>query len=353
MEKLLEENDLPKSAQIGKIIEGKIIGKARSAVFLDLGAMGTGIIYGREFQEAKEKIKSLKLNSPLSAKVIELENEEGYIELSLSQASDELTWKKLREEKRKGQIFKVKILDANKGGLITELFGLQAFIPTSQLSSENFPRVEKGDFSKIVEELQKLVGQEIEVKIFDLDPRQGKLILSEKTKENKKIKEALEKFKVGDVVNVEITGLTNFGAFVKFKEEKLTDTLIEGLIHISELDWQLVEDPADLVQVGQVIKAKIISITDNKISLSLKALEEDPWQDIKYKKGDLVKGEVTKINPYGAFIQIKPKIQGLCHISEFGTKTKMEESLKIGQSFDFEITSIDLQEHRMNLRLKK
>ncbi len=361
MKSLLEQNNLIKPPQVGKIVEGKIIGKARSAVFLDLGAMGTGIIYGKEFQEAKEEIKNSKIGNKLFAKITNIENDEGYIELSLNQASDELTWEKLKEKKDKNEILKVKISGVNKGGLLAEIFGIPAFLPVSQLLPENYPRVEKGDAFKIVKELQKFVAKEMEVKIFSLDARQGKLILSEKAKEEGKIKEILKKYKIGDAVEGEITGITDFGVFVKFPlitdgEAKTSATdfqALEGLIHISELDWQLIENPADIVKLGDKVKAKIISIIDNKVSLSLKALKEDPWQDFekKHKKGDTVEGEVSKLNPYGAFVQIDSKIQGLCHISEFGTKTKMEETLKVGEKYKFEILSIDLPEHRMSLKL--
>ena len=380
MEKSLEKNNLLKPPRVGEIVEGKIIGKARSAVFLDLGPMGTGIIYGKEFQEAREEIKNSKIGSTLFAKIIDLENEEGYIELSLSQASDELTWEKLKQQKDKDEILKIRILGTNKGGLLAEVFGIPAFLPVSQLLPEHYPRVEKGDVSKIIRELQKFVGKEMEVKVLDLDSKQGKLILSEKAKKDGRIKEILKNYKVGDVVKGEITGITDFGAFMKFpaessatealaevekKESSSTQTrkgqeleitcpeFIEGLIHISELDWQLIEDPANVVKVGEKVKAKIISISDNKVSLSLKALKKDPWQDLEKerKKGDVIKGKVTKFNHYGAFIQITPKIQGLCHISEFGTKTKMEEALKIGEKYKFQILSIDPVEHRMSLKL--
>jgi small subunit ribosomal protein S1 len=355
MKDLLEQNNSIKPAQVGKIVEGKIVGHARSAVFLDLGPMGTGIIYGREFQQAKDEIKNLKIGDSFFAKIIDLENEDGYIELSLSQASDELTWERLREQKDKGEILKVKITSVNKGGLVAEVFGIPAFLPVSQLMADNYPRVEKGEAAKIVQELQKFVDQEMEVKIFDLDSRQGKLILSEKAKEDGKIREILKDFKLGDVVEAEITGITDFGVFVRFSQEGNTLDFVEGLIHISELDWQLIENPADVVKVGQTVKAKIISISDNKVSLSLKALKEDPWQGIeeKYKKGDTVKGKVTKFNPYGAFIQITPQIQGLCHISEFGTNTKMEEALQIDQTYKFQISSIEPKEHRMILKLEE
>jgi len=348
MKEILEKNNLLKPPQVGRIIEGKIINKGRSAIYLDLGALGTGIIYGKEYQEAKDELKKLKKGDAVFAKIIDLENEDGYIELSLSQASNELTWEWLQERKDKNETIEVKILGANKGGLLAEVSGIPGFLPVSQLMPEHYPRVEKGETSKILQELQKFVGKDLEVKIFDLDPKQEKLILSEKAKENEKIKEILKGYKVGDVVTGEITGITDFGVFIKFGDKGL-----EGLIHISELDWQLIEDPADIVKVGEKVKAKIISIVDDKVSLSLKALKKDPWAGIeeKYKKGDMVEGKVTKFNPFGAFIQLTPKVQGLCHISEFGTKTKMEEKLKIGKKYNFQILSIEPKEHRMSLKL--
>ncbi|MFH1462380.1 MAG: S1 RNA-binding domain-containing protein [bacterium] len=344
----MEKNNLMRPAQIGKIIEGKIIGQGRAEIFLDLGPLGTGIIYGREFQEAKNQLKNLKTGDAVFSKIIDLDNEDGYIELSLSQASNELTWEKLQQKKEKGQTTTVKILGANKGGLLAEVLGVPAFLPVSQLLPENYPRVEGAETNKILKELQKFIGQEMELKIFDLDPRENKLILSERAKESEKLKEILKNYKIGDLVDGEITGITNFGVFLKFGQENL-----EGLIHISELDWQLIEDPSEIVKVGEKVKAKIISIINNKISLSLKALKEDPWQDIaqKHKKGDTVEGKVTKFNPYGAFVQIVPKVQGLCHISEFGTQAKMEESLKINQTYKFQILSLEPKEHRMSLKL--
>jgi len=375
MKELLEKDNLIRLPHIGKIVEGKIITKARSAVFLDLGASGTGIIYGKEFQEAKGELKNLKIGDTIFTKIIDLENEDGYVELSLSQASNELIWERLLQKKEKEEIIKIKIAGANKGGLLTEVSGISAFLPVSQLSSEHYPRVERGETSQILKELQKFIGQEMEVKIFDLDPKQEKLILSERAKENEKIKKVLKNYKIGDVVEGEIAGITDFGAFIKFLPsaqdagdkgpesegtrpeqfglELTAERFIEGLIHISELDWQLIEDPAEVVKVGEKIKAKIISITDDRVSLSLKALKKDPWEDIeeKYKKGDIAEGKVTKFNPFGAFVQITPKIQGLCHISEFGTKSKMEEKLKINEKYNFQILSIDPKKHRMSLKL--
>lgn len=348
MKELLEKSNLFKPARIGDIVEGKIVGTGQSSIYVDLGPIGTGIIFGREFYQAKTELKKMQTGDKIFTKIVDLENDDGYIELSLSEAGKEIGWDKLRQMKENDQIIKVKILGANKGGLMAETEGIQGFLPVSQLAPEHYPRVEGADKTKILQKLQQLVGQDLDVKIFDINPQEEKLIFSEKATDTEKLKEILKNYKPGDVVEGEITGVVDFGAFVKFGE-------LEGLIHISELDWQLIEDPSEIVKVGQIVKAKIIEITeDGRISLSLKALKKDPWQEIheKYKKSDVVEGKVTKFNPFGAFVEIEPKIQGLCHISEFGTKTKMEEQLKVGKSYKFQILQVDPAEHRMTLKLE-
>jgi len=344
----MTENDLLKPPKVGEIIQGKVINKGKAAVFFDLGPIGTGIIYGKEFYEAKDKLKGLKIGDIIFTKITDLENEDGYIELSLTKAGKELAWEELRQKKEKDEILLIKILGANKGGLLAEVMGISAFLPVSQLSAQNYPKVEDGDSQKILKALQQFIGKEMEVKVFDFNQSEEKLILSEKAKKSGKIKEALDKCKVGDIIEGEITGIVDFGAFIRFAaggEE------LEGLIHISEMDWQLIEDPSEVVKVGQKVRAKIIDISNGRVSLSLKALKKDPWQDIdeKYKKGDIVKGEVIKFNPFGAFVKISHKIQGLCHISEFGSQKKMEESIKIGEKYDFQILSLDPRDHRLTL----
>lgn len=369
MENVSEKNKLLKLPRIGDIVECRIIDKGQSAVFLDLGNFKTGIIYGREYQETKGNLKNLKVGNTLFAKIIDIENEDGYVELSVNQAGEELAWEDLKQKKEKEEILKVKIQKANKGGLLTEISGIPAFLPVSQLSSEHYPRIEGGDTSKILRELQKFIGKELEVRIFDLVQREEKLILSEKAKETKKMKEILENYNVGDIVKGEITAVLDFGAFIKFQKKEAES--LEGLIHISELDWQLIEDPSEIIKVGDKVKVKIIDISNDKVSLSLKVLKKDPWKDIekKYKKGDIVKGKITKLNPFGAFVQLSPnsetksptgrlskgkdrqKIQGLIHISEIGTKSKMDEKFKIGEEYEFQILLINSAEHRMSLKL--
>lgn len=382
----LNEKKYPEVASIpstGSIVEGKVVAKDRSSLFIDLGPQGTGIIYGKEFYQAKDIIKGLNMGDTVFAKIIDSENEDGYTELSLKDAAQEINWQKLREMKDKEEIIKVKITGVNKGGLLTNISGIAAFLPVSQLSGENYPRVEDGDKQKILKELQKFIGKILEVKILDLMAQEDKLILSEKAKTEQLVKEILKNYKKGDVVEGQITGIADFGAFIKFPIDavrtvgnvqdfqdeqveqaspKVSDRTVkttknadgvEGLIHISELDWQLVQNPNEIVKVGQTVKAKIIDINNNQVFLSLKSLKENPWEEVekKYKKGDVIKGKVTSFSPFGAFVEVLPQIRGLCHISEFTSQKEMQESLKAGETYDFTVLLVDPKEHRMSLKL--
>jgi len=346
------KKDLTQPFKRGEVVEGKVIGMEKSAFYLDLGPFGTGIVYGKEFKESKDSLKNLKVGDKVTAKVINLETEEGFVDLSLRKAGQEMAWDKVKEKKEKDETVKVKILGANKGGLLTQLFDIPAFLPVSQLSPANYPRVEEGDPTKILKELQKFLGKEIEVKVLDFSRKENKLILSEKAKTSEKIKDILENYKVGDIVEGEITGISNFGVFIKFGE---AENSLEGLIHISEMDWKLIKDPAEVVKIGQKVKAKIINIEKERVFLSLKALKKDPWEEVekKYKKGDIIKGKVVNLKSFGALIQVAPNIQGLIHISEFSSSKKMEETLEIGKEYNFKISLIDLAEHKVVLNLIK
>ena len=338
---------------VGSTVEGTVVARDRSSLFIDLGMHGTGIIFGREFYVAKDIIKKLQLGDKIFAKIVELEDDQGYRELSLKDAAKEISWQRLKELKEKGEIISVKITGVNKGGLLASLEGIQAFLPVSQLAPENYPRVADADKTKILKELQKFIGRTMEVKVFDLLASENKLILSEKAKSEEKIREILKEYNKGDVVEGEITGIADFGAFIKFPRGK--EQQIEGLIHISELDWQLVENPAEVVKVGDAVKVQIIDINNNQVFLSLKSLKENPWEKIEknYKKGDTIKGKVSKFSAFGAFVEIAPKIRGLCHISEFSSKEEMENRLEIGKEYDFQVLLIDPKEHRMSLKLVK
>lgn len=349
MKNIIEKNNDLKPLRVGQIVEGQIVGTGRSSLFLDISPFGTGIIYGREFYNAKDILRKMNKGDVISAKIIDFDNQDGYIDLSIRSASQEITWRELKKQKESQELITVKITDANKGGLLAQIGGIQAFLPVSQLTNENYPRVEGADSNKILTALQKFIGQEMNVKIFDLSQKDEKLILSEKAKESEKIQKALTDYKTDQIVKAKVTGTTDFGAFVSFGDEQM----LEGLIHISELDWAIVENPSDIVKIGEEIEAKIIEISNNKVFLSLKSLKKDPWEGIekKYEKGGNLKGTVVKFNPFGAFIQIKNKIQGLIHISEFGNQTKMKEKLEINKEYDFRILSIEPKEHKITLAL--
>ncbi len=348
-----KKDDISPIPHVGSIVEGRVVAKDRSALFVDLGPQGTGIIFGREFYQSKDAIKNLAIGDTISAKVVEFENEDGYRELSLQGAAKDLGWQKLQEIKNKEELVQVKITGVNKGGLLTSVNGIQAFLPVSQLSPENYPRVADADKTKILKELQKFIGKTLEVKILDLLASEGKLILSEKAKGEQAIKEILKNFKAGDVVDGRITGIADFGAFVKFSAGVDLADEVEGLIHISELDWQLVQSPAEIVKVGDVVKAKIIEIKNSQVFLSIKALKENPWDKVEkeMKKGDIIRGKVISFNSFGAFVEIIPKIRGLCHVSEFASQEEMESLLRTEESYDFEILLVDPKEHKMNLKL--
>ncbi len=263
--------DNPKQTKLGSIVEGTVVGTGRSAIYIDMGTARPAIIFGREFLQAKNMLKHLQKGAPIRGKVINLENEDGYMELSVRDAQEFFNWDKLQEIKDKKETIKVKITGANKGGLLTDLMSIPAFIPVSQLSSKNYPKVDDRDADKILKKLQEFIGQEIEIKILDVSKRDEKLILSEKAT-TQEITEILKKYKIGDIVDGEITEVTSFGAFIKFPAKGQE---YEGLIHISEMDWKLIKNPGDIVKPGQIIEAQIISINeDGKIFLSIKSLKK-------------------------------------------------------------------------------
>ncbi len=330
---------------VGDLVEGSVIGIEKGALYIDLPPYGTGIIYGREYIAARDIIKKIAIGDNVSAKVIDTNNEHGYIELSLKEAKQALIWGEALDAIRDRKVFDLPVLEANKGGLIISWQGIQGFLPASQLKAEHYPRVADGDKDRILEELKKLVGQKIAVSIISAVPKEGKLIFSEKNLQEKDKEKIIGKYKIGDEVTGEVTGIVDFGVFVKVEEG------LEGLVHISEIDWSLVEDPKLLFKVGQKVNVKIIEIKEGKVSLSIKALKENPWKEAatKYKKDQLVEGVVIKFNKHGALASIEEGIAGLVHISEFGSEEKLRSTLELGKSYSFKITLFDPKDQKMAL----
>jgi len=339
---------LPKA---GDLVECQVLKIGRNEIYLDINGLTTGIVRGPELFDESGEFSNLKKGDKILATVIDLENERGLIELSFRQASHKKAWNKLEELAQKGELITVKITDANKGGLIIYYGKLQGFLPVSQLKPDHYPRVEGGDKSKILEKLKSFVNQEMKAKIITVDEKNGKLIVSEK-EISQTGQGGQKKYKIGDVVEGKISGLVDFGAFITFDKSQ------EGLIHISELAWQRLDKPQDVVKIGDKVKAEIIGITeDNKISLSLRRLIEDPWKKVKerYLLGQEVKGKVLKINPFGFFVELDPEIHGLAHISELSKEPikDIKKLAKIGDVLKFKIVSIEPDDHRLGLALIK
>jgi len=378
MEKLVTDSVSKSFPKVGDLITGNIVSIGKNEVIIDLPGLTTGVVRGWELEDESGQMSDLKIGEDIQATVLDLENERGMIELSFRVAGHRKAWDNLEAIKSSGEIITTKAVEANKGGLIVNLGKVLGFLPVSQLSSENYPRVEGGNKAKILDKLKEYIGKEFRVKIIDLDEVEEKLIVSEKAINEAKKMVALSGYKVGDELEVKISGLVDFGLFVVLPaspelqqgkpaatpdettptessteaEPKKTDQVqnLEGLVHISEVAWQRVDNLSKLFKVGDTVKAKIIDIINSKVSLSIKRLLPDPWEDAvkHFKVGQVVKGKVLKLNDFGAFVELDHNIHGLAHISEL----KAEDSssmLELGSTYDFKIINMEPAAHRLGL----
>ena len=350
---LHERPEATRVTRTGEVVKGTVLDIASNTLYIDLGPLGVGIVFGRELMDAQETFRHARTGDTVEAVVLEPENDDGYVELSLRSASEERAWEDLREKEMKGEIFPVQILEANKGGLILRVNGITGFLPVSQLSAEHYPRVEGGDKQKILERLKQYIGQAFNVRVITTDKREGKLIVSEKAAMPPETQQALEKLTEGTVVDGRVSGVVEFGVFIKFAWEGIE---LEGLVHISELAWQRIDNPNDFAKVGQAAGAMVISVDGTRISLSMKRMREDPWLSVdkKYHVGDQMEGELLKVTPFGAFVKLDEDIHGLAHVSELtdDETLKPEEIVKVGEKRVFRIISIEPAEHRLGLSLK-
>ena len=352
---LLSEGEFLNIPKLGDLITGTVLSTQGREIRLDVNGLTTGIVRGRELFSESSAYSDLKDGEKVEATVIGLENENGEMELSFRYAGNKKSWEELKAFHISGEPIKVKVLDANKGGLIVKVQHLNGFLPVSQLAPEHYPRVTGGDKQKILDKLNSFVGQTLKVKILDMSEADEKLILSEKQIWESEQKTVISQIAVGDMIEGEITALADFGAFIKFFPEKDSNAL-EGLVHISEIAWQRIDHPKDLLKVGDTVKASVIGIEGSKIFLSMKKLVNDPWQGVetKYKVGDIVQGTILKINPFGFFVELDKDIHGLAHISELAS-TPVEDPKTlgtIGETRDFKIVSIEPKEHRLGLSIK-
>ena len=332
------------------MVEGTMISVSKNEVYIDLAGYGVGVVRGRELYDDQATLNSLKPGDKITASVVETENREGNVELSLRVAGQERVWSKLREYMESKEIVSTKILAANKGGLMIELNNVTGFLPVSQLSLEHYPRVEDGDKNKILSILNSYVGTNFSVQVITADMNDEKLIVSEKAVHEEEMHSKMSELKISDIVTGQITGVVDFGVFVKFGE-------LEGVVHISELAWQRIENPKDLFKVGDTVKAKIIAIEKGRVSLSIKQLQNDPWAEAvkKYQIGQVVKGTISKIMPFGVFVELDKDIQGLAHLIELSHEPvkQAEDVVKPGQEYEFKVISIELGENSLGLYIKK
>ena len=344
MKSLIDSIPTPPSA--GDLVEGTIIAMNRGRVYIALPPFGTGLIYGREYLNAADVLRKANPGDTISAKVVDPAGREGYIELSLKEARQAAIWGEAEQAIVAQTIYSLTVEEANKGGLILSWQGIQGFLPASQLSKEHYPRVPEGDKDKILGELMLLIGRPLSVRIITADAKEGKLIFSERTGNEADEKATLiDKYPIGDTADGEVTGVVDFGVFVKLEPG------LEGLVHISELDWGLVEDPHALFKVGDKVRVKVIEIKDGKISLSIKALLENPWHTAaeRYSKGMEVPGVIIKYNKHGALASIEEGVAGLVHVSEFESPAKLRETLELGKTYPFTISLFEPKEQRMTL----
>ncbi len=347
MDDLLAQADASvKQLTAGEIITGKVLSLRKHEVLIDLGAQGVGFVPRREVGFSR----ALNEGDEVTASVVDAELDNGYSLLSLRKAAKDRGWEEVAAKQEAGEIIEVVPYDANRGGMLVEYEGVRGFLPVSQLSAEHYPRVGSSDKDEILQRLNGLIGKELKVRILDSDRKANKLIFSEKEAVKDGLAERFKSLKIGNTVTGVVTGVVDYGAFVNVDG-------IEGLIHISEISWERVSNPADYVKVGDTVEAKIISIDKDRLSLSIKQLTQDPWLDEveKFKTGDTVEGTVTRITPFGAFVQISPAVEALVHVSELGEgeNADPEKVFTLNDRKKFVILDIEKEGRKISLSLSK
>ncbi|HEY9712920.1 MAG TPA: S1 RNA-binding domain-containing protein [Chroococcales cyanobacterium] len=344
MDELLAGSDI-KNLTTGDVVEGVVTSVKKNEVWIDLGAQGVGIVMRREIGHGQ----ALEPGQSVTVSVIDPEMDEGYALLSMKRAIKDRGWDELQRVFEAQEIVEITPYDANRGGLLVELEGIRGFLPVSQLAAGHYPRVSGADKDEILQKLNALVNKPLRVRILDVSRKDNKLIFSEKEAVKDDMAARFAELKVGDVVEGVVTGVIDFGAFVNVDG-------IEGLIHISEISWERVDNPRNYVKVGETVKAKIIAIDKDRLSLSLKQMSEDPWlNEVKaFKKGDVVEGKITRITPFGAFVQLSPSVEALVHVSEMGDDEAIdpEKIFQLNEKKQFKVIDIDTENRKIALSLK-
>lgn len=340
MEELLSSTGYQlKGLKKGSFVDGTIKEITRKTLYLDVGGKTEGIVSGKEFELVRGFINQLKIGDKVKAYVGSPESEGGQILLSLRDFAKNSAWKEFEDLLSSQEEVDVIGREINKGGLIVDApYGLQGFIPGSQIGS--FWRGK----------LEQLVGKNLKAKVIEIKREQNRLVFSEKAVSDAKkianLAKILQKIKNGDIFEAEVTQIVPFGIFVKIMVDKEP---AEGLIHISEISWLKVDDLSKLYKLGDKLKAKVISLEDNRLQFSLKQLLPDPWDDleVRYPLEKGLAGKVIKLASFGALVEIEPGVEGLLHIS----KIPPEFSINEGDKVDVFIDSIDKKTRRISLGL--
>lgn len=349
MRDLLKESPEVLRARPGELIEGIVIFKGKNKMLVDLGGVATGIISGRELRDSLNTFRELNVGDTVASLVLEEESEEGMVVLSLRMASQQKAWSRFHKMVTDDKTMKFTAQEANKGGLLANIDGIRTFLPVSQLSPSNYPRVNNADASEIINRLAKFIGHTFTVKIITLDEDAGKIVVSEREAMAEERSKALESLTIGDTKEGLVSGIVKFGLFVAFDG-------LEGLVHISEIAWGHVKNPSECAQMGDRVTVKIIGIEGEKLSLSMKQLTKDPWEEIaeRYPVGKKVSGAVVRFADYGAFIGLEKDITGLVHVTELSHEkvTDPAQVLKIGEKVEAQVINIDIDERRIGLSIK-
>lgn len=335
----------------GDLVEGRVASVERNQILVDVAAKSEGIVAQKEIAENPEPYRKLKVGDTVLAYVLQPENERGYVVLSLRKAQGTGRWRELKEAFEKGQALTVRTIEYNKGGFLADAGGITGFIPLTHLSKQKLIQMDAPEA---------LVGQELEVKIIEIDPKQNRLVFSEKEAQSQMTlgqrEDALAAIKVGDVFEGEISGIFPFGLFVEVSVRlasgaEVQVSNVEGLCHISEVSWEKVDDLNSLYKIGDKVKVKVLEVepSENKLALSIKEMLSNPWQTVaeKYKIGDRVSGTVSKIMTFGAFVLLEPGLEGLVHVSE--TIGPMKE----GEKVEAQVIDVDPARQRLGLSVRK
>jgi small subunit ribosomal protein S1 len=349
MDELMKQSPAIFRAKPGELVEGTVVFRGKNKLLIDIQGVATGIISGRELRDSFNTFRDLQIGDMAAALVLEEENEEGLVVMSLRMASQKKAWDKFHALIESDKTMKFTAQEANKGGLIANIDGIRAFLPVSQLAPVNYPRVNNADASEIIHRLQKFVGHTFTVKIVTMDEEAGKIVVSEREAMAEERAKALEQLKIGDAKDGVVSGIVKFGLFVTFEG-------LEGLVHISEIAWGHVKNPAEHAELGDRVRVKIIGVDGDKLSLSMKQLTKDPWEEVaeRYPVGKRVSGTVVRFADYGAFLRLEKDINGLVHLSEIAHHkvTDPAEALTIGQKVEAQVINIDIDERRIGLSVK-